>query len=171
MEKKPPRIPAGLRIVLYMLFIVMDPVGVLLLFKTLGPAGPAASVAYGMVVTLFVWPFLMRYGVSRLYTMRNEYEMAIRADRVPVVSVPQVLGLYALIFSPAFMLAFLSLALPWGVAMGIFLIPAVLLLGFFGYMHAGAWTELGLRRIWYVLYILALLAVSSLAGAVVNVLL
>ncbi len=167
MRNKSFRIPVGVKVALFLLSIAALPAGVCVLYHTLG-AGPA--VLYAMVFVLFTWPHMMRFGVRRLYAIRNAYVAIVRMDKKPIVPVGQVMGLYALIFSPSFLLTFISLALPWSAALGIFFIPAFALLCLFAFMHAGAWTEVGLKRVWYILYLVGLLLLTAGAGAIVNVL-
>ncbi len=121
----------------------------------LGFAGGA--VAFAMCFTLFMWPMLLKSGAAKLRDIRREYFDIVRADATPHVSVPQILGLYALIFSPAFVLAFLAFIMPWGVgAIGILFIPSLVLYILFSVLHGTTWVDIGFKRIWYILYLFAM---------------
>ncbi len=168
MEKKPSRVPTPLKVILSILALLLDIVGVIIIFL-IGFANLA--VAFGMVFTVVIWPLLLNFGTQRLYTIRREYVEAVRADGTPTFSLPRVLGLYALIFSPPMVYAWLSFALPWSIAAsGIFFVPSVVLTIVFGMRHSSVWLDIGLRRCWYILYLAALIITATLLGVLLRVL-
>ncbi len=168
MEKKPSRIPFGLKVAALLVLIALYPVLVVVFFKLIDIR---LTVAFGMVFPLAIWPLIQKFASRRLYAIRWAYIKIVRMNKRPIVPVAQVLGLYALIFSPSLILAFISLILPWGAAMGIFFIPAVFLLIMFGCFHGSVWHDIEWRIKYYVLYIIGLLAVSCVTGVMVNFLL
>ncbi len=167
MEKRTFRFPLWVKLIVYTVLIAVDVLGLITIFR-MGSAN--AAVFFGMAFTLLIWPLFIRGCSTRLYAIRREYVEAVRADLNPCVSIPQVMLLYAAMMSPSFLFAFISLAIPWGLgAMGFFFVPALVLLILFGILHGSVWTDVGLRRIWYILYLAGLFLASTGAGLLVSI--